>query len=447
MGASGSPRSHRDALRARLLAPTLERTRANVPGYRRAWGARWDEFVATERLEALPVVTKARMLADPESFLDPEPDTAAVQRTGGSTGKRLVLHRSAEELRFIQEFFLELQGDGAPDREGAVAVISAMGSHHGKATPVPYRGPVTSVDFTGAEARADLEELFVRGPDGRRDALFVGLESQVRIATCKLVEAGFDFGRSRVAALITTGDFVTGRIRRWLEATWNAPLRSRYSLSEVFGGADRCTDCGAYHCDPHLVPEVIDPFHGTIVERGTGVLVLTCLYPFVQKQPMVRYFTGDVVTVVGTDCPVDRPGFELRGRLSSCVLESTPAGAELLLAGHDLYDVLDELPDVNASSMFPGVVGVADRSALGHVKARVEHESASVPRKITVSVELRYAHYLHPERARAVTDAIRDALLARSPALARELAQGRASLAVVPALPGTLESFQPDEVE
>ncbi len=385
------------------------------------------------------------MLEDAASFVDPSLPTAALQQTGGSSGRQLTLHRSAAELEFIAELFLELQRGQA--LAAGAPCIAAMGSHHGQPTPVPYRGPVAHADFTLPVEPGALAALFAGDGSGRRDTVFVGLESQVRIATCRLIEAGFDFSLSRVGAIVTTGDFVTGRLRRWLEETWGAPLRSRYSLSEVFGGADRCAECGAYHCDPHLLPEVVDPAAATPIRRGTGVLVLTCLRPFVQKQPMIRYFTGDVVTVTATDCPVDPLGFELRGRLSSCVVVPTPSGPAALLAGHDLYDVLDEHPDVASSAMFPKVTGVADRSALGHVKACLDHRGDAGRHELVVTVELRYAHYLYAERAAALLAALRQAILDRSPLLAGEIAAGRASLTLRPALSGTLASFQPDEVE
>ncbi len=435
------PRKSREQLRQALLPATIVHARENVVGYRELWG-----YVSLERLELrlLPIVTKTEMLEAPTKFIDASLDTAAVQRTGGTTGTHLTLYRSSGELAFIHDFFVAMQRD---DDVHAPACICAIGSYHGQPTIIPYRGSVVAADFTKADHQDQLATLFSKDPSGQRDTIFIGLESQVRIVTCKLVEAGFDFSRSRVAAIVTTGHYVPGRLRRWFEQIWNVELASRYSLTEVFGGANRCSQCGYYHSDPHLIAEVVDPFDKANVSSGFGVLVLTCLYPFVQKQPMIRYFTGDLVRAADTNCPVDRMGFELKGRLQSSVVVPGANGPAVLLSGHDLYEILDGFPDVNSSTMFREVTGVADKSVLGHVKAEVKHGNDDGVQSVSVTVELRYAHYMYPDRTAVVLAEIREKILERSSSLREQVSAGRASLRLEPALPGALWSFQPDEVE
>ena len=102
------PQKCREQLRQALLPATIVHARENVVGYRELWG-----YVSLERLELrlLPIVTKTEMLEAPTKFIDASLDTAAVQRTGGTTGTHLTLYRSSGELAFIHDFFVAMQRD------------------------------------------------------------------------------------------------------------------------------------------------------------------------------------------------------------------------------------------------------------------------------------------------------------------------------------------------
>src|SRR5262249_30793939 len=112
--------------------------------------------------------------------------------------------------------------------------------------------------------------------------------------------------------LVSFGEYVTAKWRSAYAEIWGCPLIDRYSLSEVFGGATQSPVCGWYHFDPFVIPEVVSNRTKKPIAEGIGYLLLTALYPFQEAQPLVRYFTGDLVEVTHTksshpDCLAVRP--------------------------------------------------------------------------------------------------------------------------------------------
>lgn len=110
--------------------------------------------------------------------------------------------------------------------------------------------------------------------------------------------------------------------RRRLEETWGLLARNaNYGVSDVFCNfAGQCEHSGDLHfMGPDvLYPEIVDPGSGELLEwqRGTtGELVLTHLAK--ECQPLVRFRTGDIITVTATEpCTCGRtvPRFRVVGR-------------------------------------------------------------------------------------------------------------------------------------
>ncbi|NBB82288.1 MAG: hypothetical protein GVY28_02675, partial [Alphaproteobacteria bacterium] len=93
--------------------------------------------------------------------------------------------------------------------------------------------------------------------------------------------------------------------------------------------------------DPQVIPEVVDLSTRRPIVEGTGLLLLTELFPFSQMQPMVRLAVGDIFEV--TPLPSGRSGFRCRGRLSNSVL--APDGA-LILTSMDARAALEPIPSI-----------------------------------------------------------------------------------------------------
>ncbi len=106
--------------------------------------------------------------------------------------------------------------------------------------------------------------------------------------------------------------------RQKLAQTWGFEVRNaNYGLSEVlsqFAGQCPFTNDLHFHAGDVVFVELLDPEQGTTlpIETGNrGELVLTNLYR--QAQPLVRYRTGDIVTIRDTDpCRCGRTSWRFR---------------------------------------------------------------------------------------------------------------------------------------
>ena len=440
---------HREEIRNLLLPGTIQHAITNVAAYRKLLGSGASQLQRISDLRNLPIVEKEMMLDDTESFRDPNIATMLIQHTTGTSGNMLVLHRGAEEVEFINQFFTEVHSELSSDQP---VCISLTANHHGNPTPIPYPGDVFPLDLNDAGWKRHVEQIVSRPSTftgGKSEAsILVGLESQLRILTCLLLEAGYDFSRSSVKALLSTGDLISERLQKWYESTWRVPLHDRYSLTEIGGGgANKCDNCGYWHLDPQIIGEAVDPITREIIAEGFGVLILTGLYPFIQKQPIIRYWSGDYIQLSETKCNIDRFGFSYKGRFARCLVDTTQAGTFPILAAADVYDVLDNFPDIASSQMFKSISGITDHSALGHLKCDFNEEKINGVRVVKLRVELRYPSYMYPERAAQLCQEIERRMLERHPYLVRLVEAGLAAFRVETSLPGTLIGFNPDVVE
>lgn len=111
-------------------------------------------------------------------------------------------------------------------------------------------------------------------------------------------------------------------LRHRLESTWGFSVRNaNYGVSDVFcnfaSQTDVCNDLHFLAADV-LYPELVDPDSGALLpwrEGETGELVLTHLAR--QCQPLVRFRTGDILTLTGIGtaaCGRTAPRFRVVGR-------------------------------------------------------------------------------------------------------------------------------------
>jgi hypothetical protein len=426
-----------------LLDRTVRNAADQIPGYAHLQlflGAR----VQLSNIHELPIIDKKSMLADINRFRNARLGTMLVQHTSGTTGATMVMHRSREEVEFTNRFFSEISGGGDEQQPICIA-LSAPGSH-GESMPMPYAGNVFSFDPFDRTWMGEASNIvtspwtFLGCAPGR--AILTGLEPHLRILTAVLLDREYDFSKSIVQGIVSTGDLVTAERRRWYEKVWGVQLQDKYSLSEVLGGAAQCLECGKFHPDTHLVAEAIDPVRKLPVENGLGVLVFTTLFPFVQKQPLIRYWSGDLVEVFRNACPFDDLSFEVKGRLSHCLLDTDRVPLAAYLLGAEIVEVLEQLPDVAKDLRFGSGLEISDPSMLGNVMCSYELDRSRTPAVVVFRVELRYAPYAFPARSAEVQQRIRSELLKRHPHLAEEVRAGRNRLEVLLSPPGCLRAFR-----
>jgi phenylacetate-CoA ligase len=102
--------------------------------------------------------------------------------------------------------------------------------------------------------------------------------------------------------------------RHRIEALWGAKVYDYYGLSDIFGScAGMCeAQDGLHWAEDHILVEVLDPQTGEPVAEGErGEMVLTTLKK--TARPMVRFRSGDIVSVTTEPCTCGRTSMRLRG--------------------------------------------------------------------------------------------------------------------------------------
>jgi phenylacetate-CoA ligase len=112
--------------------------------------------------------------------------------------------------------------------------------------------------------------------------------------------------------------------RRRIESLWGAEVYDYYGLSDIFGScAGMCTEQRGLHwAEDHIHVEVLDPQTREPVREGErGELVLTTLRK--RARPLVRFRTGDIVSITTEPCACGRTSLRLlgvHGRLDDMVI-------------------------------------------------------------------------------------------------------------------------------
>lgn len=416
--------------RLQLLPGTLAEAYENVPFYRRHWGGGDDWRIRSlDDLSNLPLLTRAAV-EEADDFIRMDRRVASVIHSSGSTGRPFVRYRSAEELGIIWEVgtrtALVRSKWGSRPRVVYTTLSEAV---HGSAVRVPTSALPISIGVTSRWLLDTAVDLIRRDPvsPGAENATkeLHGRPRHLTVLADALCRHADERTRAAITSISTVGAPVHSRTRLFLEAAFpRAEIIESYSLSEIIGGAKRCERCSLYHPDAPIVAEVIDLANGRPVSDGTGMLVLTELYPFSQLQPFIRYVTGDLVRAASSGCG---PGmsFEFLGRAAQTPMADLGRGQEVLLTVQGLAEVLGELPDVARAPAGGRLCPPYDVLPLGSPYAHMESrrgEAGAV--QLNIAVGVTFSPRLYPDRAEAVRRQIVDGLVRSDPHFRAALQNG-----------------------
>jgi len=339
-GRSGSPERPATRFHEALLGETITWAIAHCPFYRERFEGLPVPQTPSE-LSPLPLTWKHELRSAGWRARAGHLTPALRQHTSGSTATSFEVYRSREELEFVGRFIGSLYPtDSSAPR--TLELFLGNPAHGGHAVlPSPsfvIQGNVYDGAFLphlAASVLLDSHEIPGVEP---RVTRITGALTHVAAMTAVLRSTGMDFSAAKVATLSVTGFLMTNRWRRLLEDSWRCYIENCFSLTEVFGWATHCEECDAFHFGPEVVPEVVDVVTRQPLEEGRGMLALTSLYPFVQMQPIIRYVTGDVASIVPTRCRSDYPAHRLEGRLSHAWLATS---GQIVLPGVDIINALD----------------------------------------------------------------------------------------------------------
>jgi phenylacetate-coenzyme A ligase PaaK-like adenylate-forming protein len=404
-GPSENPYSEtlRNTLQRFLLQRTIAHARIQTDFYRGYAAADFDVEKSGDPpdLGRWPILTREAILENPNAFIARDVHFASISHTSGSTGTPVNIVRSKEEVEYIYYYYKSLFATQRRDLGPTPLALSFPTVYHGTPLQVPTRAQVFLGGVTDDTLIADTINTLattynIPGHD-ERISILSGMLLHVHLFTSVLIEQGYTPSQFGVRSLILGGAYISKMVWNLLSTSWNAAVFDRFSLTESVGGATHCWRCGSFHLDPHVIGEVVDVDSGESLGSGVGRLTLTQLYPFVQMQPLIRYNTGDIVRKVHRECNSSFT-FDFLGKEKNCITWNQHGKTEWLIFSADIYEILNELPDVNRKNWCKNLTLARDHSVGSKplYQVRVSGPPAE-PLRLDIDVELRYAPHCYPD--------------------------------------------------
>lgn len=429
------------------LTETLAFAVEHIPWYRDRAEQYAGPIETTQDLARLPIIDRDTVAADPLAFTSSDGWPTSISYSSSTTGGiGRPRWRNAAELdayhsliRARRNASRSLGGDDGDGHDAGGGVTLVIHPYDQGAPDGPGDGEVARRVYVGMFVpwHFDLIHEILRdgwlSPAGRLRVTEVDCFSPgLRILTEWFEQRGVDPRSFGVQRLIGYGSIQPHAWRRRLRAGWGADYRDLYGLSElVLSDAADCPLCHAYHYSMPIIPEVVDPVTRRPIERGTGVLVLSELYPYAQLQLMMRYWTDDLVELA-RPCPIGGFGIFFRGRVSSSVVIARDRRAPLTVGSLQIGELCAEIPDVAVAP----ITWAQWAPNVGAPRFELSDDEAGAVIRLTV--ELRYAPALFPDRAAQVRAELAEAVRAEVSGLADALDAGTVRLDVATVGPSAL---------
>jgi phenylacetate-coenzyme A ligase PaaK-like adenylate-forming protein len=203
----------------------------------------------------------------------------------------------------------------------------------------------------------------------------------------RATEFNVELPRPRV--ILTSYQYLSGCQRRAIERSWQVPVYSMYSLTEL-GGYQVGIECrrGRMHVrEDHCAIEIIAP-SDVSAPAGVGAVVVSTIAS--RLSPLVRYVTGDIGEIVEEqcDCPLDDwQQLRMHGRARDMLFlggrwrTSRQIDEALVAVEHlDFYTVIQTAADALEVQVIPALDGCP-----GSVEIRERLSDAFSLRQVNVT--------------------------------------------------------------
>ena len=309
------PREQLQALQSERLVAQVKRCYENVECFRNRMnelGLTPDDVHGIEDLSKLPFSYKSdlRDYYPFGLFASPMADIVRLHASSGTTGKRIVVGYTKEDLEMWADCVARMFEAIGLTNEDMIQVsygyglfTGGLGAHGGAealgATVIPMSSGNTSlqiqnmVDF-GATALCCTPSY----------AMYLGEEIE---------KLGLK-GQLKLKAGIFGAEPWTEDMRKQIEDKLGLKAYDIYGLSEILGPGVSCEceyQCGMHVWEDNFIPEIIDPDTCEVLPAGaTGELVFTTITK--QGFPVIRYRTRDICSLNYEPCKCGRTHVRMR---------------------------------------------------------------------------------------------------------------------------------------
>ena len=303
------PREELKALQSQRLCAQVRRMYERVECFRKRMeekGLTPQDIHGVEDLSKLPFSYKKdlRDYYPYGLFAEPLENIRRVHASSGTTGKRIVVGYTENDLRMWADCVARM--------------FRAIGVGEKDVVQVSFGFGLFTGGF-GAEAGAERVGATVIPISSGNTAMQIQtmIDFQATVLCCTpsyalyLAEEIERLGlkdQLRLKAGIFGAEPWTESMRREIEQKLGIQAYDIYGLSEVLGpGVSYECECqaGMHICEDHFIAEIIDPDTGSVLPEGsTGELVFTSLTK--EGFPIIRYRTRDICSLNYAPCPCGR---------------------------------------------------------------------------------------------------------------------------------------------
>ena len=335
-----------------------------IPMFRELYHERRQRPTTMAAFFGLPLLTKDILAAVPISqrCLGWPSEVSLVCSSGGTTRAPVLMPWGQEDEAVATRAATTAHGRIRWSPEDVVLILAPLGLGS------MWRHMERQVRVTGATALSpgviDLSEAI-------QMALDLGVTVIVTLPSiaARLGErvAHMSAVKHRVREIICGGDVLSEQRRLRISELWSADCWNFYGISELFGPlAAECPLRQGLHVDRSVFIEVL-PSRSVASGGGThGEAVLTALWS--RPAPMVRFVTGDLVTILEEPCACGDPSRLLRfhGKTEQCPVV------------HGRRILLDEIDDTILSAGGTGLEWQISGSTAGPLCLHVERSGANI---------------------------------------------------------------------
>ena len=354
-------------LQSELIRQTIEHAYSRIPYYNYLFKdlnidlSNLERSNSIEYLKKIPILTKDMLVSQTKDFVNPYVHIVSIKNTSGTTlyGEQLGIYISQEELKAIHSYnYLEYEALRQTTEDLEITLRITVRRQGVSPIPpnlvivVPYLLEDTN-RIVSIMTELRRNHYIPNCIHNRVSIINLPTPWIGRLITKELIERNYDLKSLKIKAITSSGGHASQSLRKYIKELWNADFYSSYNMAEVCGSATECQYHNGYHFDIKIYPTAFEPFTKKIVPYGEeGVLVLTTLYPFQQANPLLNYWTNDIVVLTDNECKCGYKGITISkfiGRVEYCkyfgdLLDKT--AKKKWFSYIDVLEVIDEIPEL-----------------------------------------------------------------------------------------------------